>query len=135
MDLKSLPMAEEIRITVAGSGRLAKEARAALEKAVTDYGCRILEDATRTEKARQLNPGPPMITDTTIALADLNAKNGLLRPVRSFKQNLVSLVELAMVFASGGFAGYIAKPFGAIGFAVCAVAGLICHNWNSSHGG
>ncbi len=127
-------MSDEIHLTVVGADRLPQETRAALERVVTDYGARILEDATRTERARQLNPGPPMITDTAIALADLNARNGQLRPPRSAKQNVLSLAEYVMTFAAGGFAGYIAKPVGAIGFAVCAVLGVIFHSWNSSHG-
>lgn len=128
-------MSDEIHIAVVGVDRLPEPARAALEKAVMEYGHSILEDATRMEKARQVNPGPPMITDTTIALADLKAKNGQLKLPRSAKQNLMSLGEYIMLFASGGFAGYIAKPPGAIGFAVCAVIGVALHSWNSSHEG
>lgn len=127
-------MSDEIRLVVVGTGGLPKETRAALERVVTDYGSRILEDATRTERARQLNPGPPMITDTAIALADLNARNGQLKPPRSVKQHALSLAEYVMTFAAGGFAGYIAKPVAAIGFAVCAVVGVFCHTWNSNHG-
>jgi hypothetical protein len=74
-----------------------------------------------------------MITDTTIALADLNARNGQLRSPKSWKQQFASLGEYVAAFASGGFAGYIAKPVGAIGFAVCAVLGVFAHNWNRTH--
>lgn len=123
-------MSDEIKVVIVGAGALPAPTEAALRKAVTGYGRRILEDATRIEEARRLNPGTPMITDTAIALADLNAKNGQLKVPKSGKQRLLSLVEYIMTFASGGFAGYIAKPVGAIGFAICAVVGVLAHASN-----
>jgi hypothetical protein len=123
-------VSDELRIMVVGAAALPNASRAALEKAVTDYGARLLEDATRIEKARRLDPGAPMITDTTIALADLNARNGQLRRPRSGKQQVLSVIAYAAAFASGGFAGYIAKPVGAIGFAICAVLGVLAYVGN-----
>ena len=127
-------MSDELRVMIAEAGNLPGPTRAALEKAIADYGRRVLADATSIEKARRLDAGTPMITDTTIVLADLNARNGQLKSLRSWKQQAISLGEYVATFAAGGFAGYIAKPVGAIGFAVCAVLGVLAHNWNSSHG-
>jgi len=127
-------MSDELRVIIAEAGSLPAPTHAALERVITEYGRRVLADATSIEKARRIDAGSPMITDTTIILADLNARNGQLKSSKSWKQQAMSLAEYAATFASGGFAGYIAKPFGAIGFAVCAVLGVLAHNWNSNHG-
>jgi hypothetical protein len=127
-------MSDELHVMIAEAGNLPGPTRAALEKAIADYGHRVLADAISIEKARRLDGGSPMVTDTAVALADLNARNGQTKSSKSWKQLAMSLAEYVATFASGGFAGYITKPFGAVGFAVCAVLGVLAHNWNSSHG-
>ncbi|WP_329085113.1 hypothetical protein OG979_22305 [Actinomadura citrea] len=127
-------MADELRIEIPGAAGLQEPSRIALEKAITDHGRRVLTDAESIENARRLSPGTPMITDAAIALADLNARNGQLRQQVPVKAKMMSTVGYIATFASGGFAGYIAKPVGAIGFAVCAVIGVMMHTWKKSDG-
>jgi hypothetical protein len=119
---------DELHIEVKRAGDLPDLSRRALEKALADYGNRLMQDAESIENARRLTPGTPMITDAAIVLADLNARNSQMRrkPTRKFRA--MSTLEYAATFASGGFVGYIAKPIGAAGFALCAVLGILLHS-------
>jgi hypothetical protein len=121
-------VADELRIIVKKSEELPDLPRLALEKALAEYGDRLMQNAEIIEKTRRATPGRPMITDTAIALADLNARNGQFKRAPSTKFKVMSIIEYAATFGAGAFAGYISKPFGAAGFAVCAVLAILMHS-------
>jgi hypothetical protein len=122
-------MSDELRVVIKKYDDLPKPSQLALEKVLADYGMLIMQAAESIEKARRATSrGPaPMVTDTALVLADLNVRNGQIKHVPTMRFKVFSILEYAATFAGGGFAAYISKPSGAIGFAICAVLAILMH--------
>jgi hypothetical protein len=116
---------EEVRITVVGLSALPAESRDAVREVLTRRAKDLIEEAGRLEAAANPNSQQPMITPLMITHADLFRQLGYAKPRLGKKARNWLLASLLSTAILGYFTNNMDKPWGAIGFAICALAALI----------
>ncbi|GAB2582621.1 hypothetical protein [Kribbella endophytica] len=118
-------MDDELRITVAGVAGLPEPTKKALHEALERRAQETLAEAGRLEAANNSGVNVPMITPTHISDADTYQRRGygrskLGKPARNWL-----LISGMATFVGGHFTNNITKPWGAIGFVICALIAFI----------
>ncbi|MEV4003001.1 hypothetical protein [Actinomadura sp. NPDC049753] len=122
---------DELRILVAGSSVLPEQTCKALCDALAEHGRDVLDEASRVAAAQHSGPGEPMITPGMVTDMATWVRRGYIQKQFSKQQLIAAAVGGATTFGGGIFVNNITKPWGAVGFAICALILLICIYWGS----
>lgn len=118
-------MDDEVRITISGLSALPAETQDAVRQVLTRRARDLLEEAGRIEAAANPDPDKPMITPSMINHADVFKQLGFGRSRLSKRSRNWMLASVLSTAILGYFTNNMDKPWGAIGFAVCALAARI----------
>ncbi|MDG4796907.1 hypothetical protein [Micromonospora sp. WMMD1082] len=118
-------MDEEVSITVVGLSALPAESQEAVREVLTRRAKELIEEAGRLEAAANPDSRKPMITPFMINHADMFKQLGYAKPRMSKKARNWMLSSLLATAILGYFTNNMNKPWGAIGFAICALAALV----------
>ncbi|MEU8424403.1 hypothetical protein AB0C15_26375 [Micromonospora sp. NPDC048835] len=124
-------MNDELRITVAGISDLPAETRQALHDILARRGRDLLDEAGRLEAGVNAGVGPPMITPAILAHADTWRMMGYSQGRNSKGSRNWTLISGMATFVGGYFTNNLTRPWGAIGFVICALVALYSFNKGS----
>lgn len=122
---------DELRIVVTGSSELPGQTCKALCDALAEHGKDVLDEASRVAAAQHSGPGEPMITPGMITDMATWVRRGYIQRKLSRHQLTAAAIGGVTTFGGGVFVNNITEPWGAVGFAACALIVLICFYWGS----
>ncbi|MEU3455733.1 hypothetical protein ABZ671_19340 [Micromonospora sp. NPDC006766] len=122
---------DSMLLTITGLESLPVETRRALQDVLTKRGSELIEEAGRLEADTGGSSTAPMITPSLINHLDIWQRRGYIKPKKSKTSTAWTTVTLLATFVGGHFVNNITKPWGAIGFVVCALIALLSHSRGS----
>lgn len=122
---------DELRILIRGSSELPEQTRKALCDALTEHGRDVLDEAGRVAAAQHAGAGEPMITPGMVADMALWVRRGYSRRNPGKQQVVATAIGGSATFVGGVFVNNITRPWGAVGFVICATLLLVSIQWGS----
>ncbi|MET7948823.1 hypothetical protein [Micromonospora sp. NPDC005324] len=123
--------ADFLHLTIVGLGSLPAETTRALADVLAKRGSELIEEARRLEADTAGGSAVPMITPSLISHLDIWQRRGYIRPKKPKSLIAWTTLTLLATFVGGHFVNNITKPWGAIGFVVCASVALLSHTKGS----
>jgi hypothetical protein len=121
-----------ISLKISGCGRLPEPARQKFDEVLSQYAKEVLDEASRLESQwRPDHDGESEITSRDVVDASRFARRSP-SSKRSTRDRILDTVAFAAAFIGGVFGNNITTPVGAVGFAACALVGIIAYTNRSS---
>jgi hypothetical protein len=120
--------ADEFELSLRGYGRLAPPARAKVREVLEARGERALSEAARLESEWRGDPGDqPEITARDVSDA-FRLMDRIAPRKKTRRQQSCDVTAFASAFFGGVFGNNISTPVGAVGFAICALIGILAYS-------